>query len=50
MRICKQCGRDWPTKKKFPFKWKNKCKCGSKDYEFSSKDKTITSNNPIYDG
>jgi len=50
MRWCKKCGKEWPTEKKFPFRWKDKCKCGSKDSEYSTADGTMRSNNPVYDG
>jgi len=50
MKICSKCGKEWPTEKKFPYQWKKKCRCGSTDYHFSTRDGTMTSNNAVYDG
>ena len=49
MKICSKCRKDWPTKKKSS-RWADKCKCGSKDSHYSTRDGTVTSNNPVYDG
>lgn len=50
MRICSKCGKDWPTEGKFPFRWKDKCKCGSKDSYYRTRDGTMRSSSPVYDG